>query len=445
MGKLNEEEAYLAETVRYVDPDPGSTVTDPPQPPRPLEGILVVSLEQAVAAPFATRQLADLGARVIKIERPEVGDSARGYDTTVNGLSSHFVWLNRGKESLDLDVKSASGQSILHDLIDRADVLIQNLAPGAATRLGIGAADLATRYPKLITCDISGYGQGGPYSEKKAYDLLIQCETGLVSITGTEEDPAKAGISIADIATGMYAYSGILTAILDRQRTGRGAQLEISMLEALGEWMNYPLLYTMYGNTQPARAGARHATIAPYGPFTCNDGITLNLGLQNEREWARFCSIVLEKPVLASDPRFGSNHQRVAHRRELDGVRRTTHCPCVCGPSATRGQGALGRRCDTGRRRPNTDPPGHVRRHTATAEARPGIGGTHRGDHRLVGLGTAFTRSLNSSQLHRRSSAPRTPSPHSSPTRQVVTDRTGLGPPTWDPCGWRRRGGWFRR
>ena len=320
MGKLNEEEAYLAETVRYVDPDPGSTVTDPPQPPRPLEGILVVSLEQAVAAPFATRQLADLGARVIKIERPEVGDSARGYDTTVNGLSSHFVWLNRGKESLDLDVKSASGQSILHDLIDRADVLIQNLAPGAATRLGIGAADLATRYPKLITCDISGYGQGGPYSEKKAYDLLIQCETGLVSITGTEEDPAKAGISIADIATGMYAYSGILTAILDRQRTGRGAQLEISMLEALGEWMNYPLLYTMYGNTQPARAGARHATIAPYGPFTCNDGITLNLGLQNEREWARFCSIVLEKPVLASDPRFGSNHQRVAHRRELDGI-----------------------------------------------------------------------------------------------------------------------------
>jgi len=320
MGKLNEEEAYLAETVRYVDPDPGSTVTDPPQPPRPLEGILVVSLEQAVAAPFATRQLADLGARVIKIERPEVGDSARGYDTTVNGLSSHFVWLNRGKESLELDVKSASGQSILHDLIDRADVLIQNLAPGAATRLGIGAADLATRYPKLITCDISGYGQGGPYSEKKAYDLLIQCETGLVSITGTEEDPAKAGISIADIATGMYAYSGILTAILDRQRTGRGAQLEISMLEALGEWMNYPLLYTMYGNTQPARAGARHATIAPYGPFTCNDGITLNLGLQNEREWARFCSIVLEKPVLASDPRFGSNHQRVAHRRELDGI-----------------------------------------------------------------------------------------------------------------------------
>ncbi|MBV6763076.1 CaiB/BaiF CoA transferase family protein [Rhodococcus opacus] len=293
---------------------------DSSRPFRPLEGIVVVSLEQAVAAPFATRQLADLGARVIKIERPISGDSARGYDTTVHGQSSHFVWLNRGKESIELDVKSPEGNEVLHRLVQRADVVIQNLAPGAADRLGIGSADLADRYPELITCDISGYGSGGPYSDKKAYDLLIQCEAGLVSITGTEESPAKVGISIADIATGMYAYTGILTAILERNRTGRGARLEISMLEALGEWMNYPLLYSMYGGTQPARAGASHATIAPYGPFTCSDGVTINVGLQNEREWDRFCAIVLAQPQLATDSRFAGNHQRAAHRRELDDI-----------------------------------------------------------------------------------------------------------------------------
>ncbi|MEV0084706.1 CaiB/BaiF CoA-transferase family protein [Saccharopolyspora sp. NPDC050642] len=285
-----------------------------------LSGVVVVSLEQAVAAPFATRQLADLGARVIKVERPGAGDLARGYDTTVKGMASHFVWLNRGKESVELDVKSAAGREVLGRLIDRADVVVQNLAPGAAERLGVGAADLRQARPELITCDISGYGAGGPYSGQKAYDLLIQCETGLVSITGTEETPSKVGLSIADIATGMYAYTGILTALLERQRSGRGAALEVSMLEALGEWMGYPLHYTCYGGTAPARAGASHATIAPYGPFTAGDGVTINLGLQNEREWKRFCDVVLENPDLVSDPRFADNSSRVANRAELDGI-----------------------------------------------------------------------------------------------------------------------------
>lgn len=286
----------------------------------PLAGLTVVSLEQAVAAPFATRQLADLGARVIKVERPGAGDLARGYDTTVKGLASHFVWLNRGKESVAIDVKTPEGSEILQKLVAKADILVQNLAPGAAARLGIGAEELAQTRPDLITCDISGYGSGGPYSNKKAYDLLIQCETGLVSITGTDETPSKVGLSIADIATGMYAYSGILTALLRKEQTGRGANLEVSMLEALGEWMGYPLLYAMYGGTAPARTGASHATIAPYGPFTANDGTVINLGLQNEREWENFCNVVLQQPELRDDPRFSSNYQRVANRAELDRI-----------------------------------------------------------------------------------------------------------------------------
>jgi itaconate CoA-transferase len=289
-------------------------VTDPP-----LAGIVVVALEQAVAAPFATRQLADLGARVVKIERPE-GDFARGFDRTVHGLASHFVWLNRGKESIVLDLKQRSGMTVLDALIDRADVFVQNISPEAATRLGVGAAQLTRTRPQLIACDISGYGAGGPYSGRKAYDLLIQCETGLVSITGTPETPSKAGISIADIAAGMYAYSGILSALYQRRDTGRGQAIEVSMLEALGEWMGYPYLYSRYGGTEPPRTGASHATIAPYGPVRTGTGETIILGLQNDREWDAFCRIVLGRPDLIADARFADNAARVAHREELDGL-----------------------------------------------------------------------------------------------------------------------------
>ncbi len=283
----------------------------------PLEGITVVALEQAVAAPFATRQLADLGARVIKIERPGVGDFARRYDETVRDMSSHFVWLNRSKESLSLDLKHPEASAIIHSLLAGADVFIQNLAPGAAERLGLGADDLSARYPRLITCSISGYGSSGPYREKKAYDLLVQCEAGLVSITGSQETPSKAGISAADIAAGMYAYSGILTALYQRERTGEGAALEVSMFEALGEWMGYPAYFAAYGGREPPRAGASHATIAPYGPFRCGDGHEINLGIQNEREWERFCAQVLERPEVAADPRFQTNALRVANREAL--------------------------------------------------------------------------------------------------------------------------------
>src|SRR5437588_8485752 len=258
----------------------------------PLEGITIVSLEQAVAAPFATRQLADLGARVIKIERPGVGDFARGYDTTVRGLASYFVWLNRSKESLTLDLKSPEARRILHQLLAGADVFIQNLAPGATERLGFGAASLREEYPRLIICDVSGYGSSGPYRDKKAYDLLVQCETGVVSGTGTPETPAKVGISAADIAAGMYAFTGILTALYQRERTGKGTTLELSLFEALGEWMGYPAYFAAYGGTPPPRNGASHATIAPYGPFQAGDGKLVNLGLQHEREWALFCSVV---------------------------------------------------------------------------------------------------------------------------------------------------------
>ncbi|MEU9671205.1 CaiB/BaiF CoA-transferase family protein [Streptomyces bobili] len=294
----------------------------PPEDPAtgPLSGLVVVSLEQAVAAPFATRQLADLGARVIKVERPGGGDLARGYDRTVRGMSSHFVWLNRGKESVQLDVRSPEGNRHLHALVQRADVLVQNLAPGAAARLGIGHETWASSRPELVTCDISGYGSSGSYRNRKAYDLLVQCEAGLVSLTGTPDAPSKVGLSIADICAGMYAYSGILTALIKRDRTGRGSQVEVSMLEALGEWMGYAEYYTRYGGAAPARTGASHATIAPYGPFTGRDGRTVTLGLQNEREWASFCDTVLRRPELRDDPRFAGNADRVAHRAELDAV-----------------------------------------------------------------------------------------------------------------------------
>jgi len=283
----------------------------------PLEGIMVIALEQAVAAPFATRQLADMGARVVKVERPEIGDFARSYDETVKGLSSHFVWLNRSKESLALDLKKDEAKVALHHLVARADVFVQNLAPGAAERLGFGAEALRQRHPRLIVCGVSGYGTRGPYKDKKAYDLLVQCEAGLVSITGTPETPSKVGISIADIAAGMYAYSGILAALIRRERTGEGAVLEISMLEALGEWMGFPAYYASYGGEEPKRSGASHAAIAPYGPFECGDGEIVFLGIQNEREWARFCEEVLQHPEMAEDERFTSNSERVANRAEL--------------------------------------------------------------------------------------------------------------------------------
>ena len=283
---------------------------------RPLEGLTVVALEQAVAAPLATRHLADLGARVIKIERPGVGDFARSYDTTVNGLASHFVWLNRTKESLTLNLKEPDAERILPRLLARADVFIQNLAPGAAARLSLGSDRLRQTYPALIVCNISGYGDSGPYRDKKAYDLLIQSEVGLLSVTGTEQEPCKAGISVADIAAGMYAYSGILTALLCRQRTGQGTVVDVSMFEALGEWMGYPAYYSRSGQA-PVRAGASHASIAPYGPFQSRDGKAVYLGVQNEREWERFCRVVLRRSELATDARFDSSPNRVAHRGEL--------------------------------------------------------------------------------------------------------------------------------
>ncbi|GAB3881320.1 CaiB/BaiF CoA transferase family protein [Terrabacter terrigena] len=284
---------------------------------RPLEGTTIVSIEQAVAAPFATRQLADLGARVIKIERPGTGDFARDYDETVRGMSSHFVWLNRSKESLALDLKSELGRHAIHALLQKADVFIHNLAPGAAERLGLGATALRARHPQLVHVSISGYGTDGPYTHKKAYDLLVQCEAGLLSITGSRAEPAKAGIPVADIAAGMYAYTGVLTALLRRHRTGEGATLEVSMLEALAEWMGFPMYFSHYGGTPPPRSGASHAAIAPYGPFLCGDGERIFLAVQNEREWASFCRSVLGVPGLVDDPRFVTNSARVQNRDAL--------------------------------------------------------------------------------------------------------------------------------
>ena len=284
----------------------------------PLSGITVVALEQAVAAPFATRQLADLGARVIKVERPGGGDFARSYDTVAKGLSSHFVWLNRTKESITLDLKKQGTRGVMERLLARADVFVQNLAPGAAGRLGFGAAVLRDKHPRLIVCDVSGYGSSGPYKDKKAYDLLVQCEAGLVSITGTPNTPSKVGIAVADIAAGMYAYSGILAALLRRERTGEGAALEISLFEALAEWMGFPAYYAMYGGSEPPRSGGRHASIAPYGPFECGDGEAVFFGIQNEREWRRFCEAVLGRPEVASDELFENNSRRVENREALE-------------------------------------------------------------------------------------------------------------------------------
>ncbi|MDX3987617.1 CoA transferase [Achromobacter sp. LC458] len=287
------------------------------QASRPLDGITVVSLEHAIAAPFCTRQLADMGARVIKIERPGSGDFARGYDERVRGLSSHFVWTNRSKESLTLDLKRDEAGGIMERLLESADVLVQNLAPGAAARLGLSFEALHARYPRLIVCDISGYGEGGPYQDKKAYDLLIQSESGFLSVTGTKDDPVKAGCSIADIAAGMYAYSAILNALLLRQKTGLGSRLDVSMLESMVEWMGFPMYYAFEGAKPPVRAGAAHASIYPYGPFPVGDGSTIMLGLQNEREWRVFCAQVLRQPTLAEDARFISNSQRTANRDAL--------------------------------------------------------------------------------------------------------------------------------
>jgi itaconate CoA-transferase len=291
---------------------------------RPLDGITVVALEQVIAGPFATRQLAELGARVIKIERPGSGDASRTYDATVKGLSSHFVWVNRSKESLSLDVKRPEAQQVLGKLLAKADVFLQNLAPGAADRLGFGSSVLRKKHPRLIWCGISGYGPAGPYASKKAYDLLVQCEAGLLSVTGTPDAPSKAGIPVADIAAGMYAFSAILAALLRRSRTGEGATLDITMFESLGEWMGFPGYFTAYGGSAPPRSGAHHATIAPYGPFKAGDGATVFLSVQNEREFGRFCDLVLKKPSLKSDPRFSSGPARLRNREamhaEVDGV-----------------------------------------------------------------------------------------------------------------------------
>ncbi|MFJ3462223.1 CaiB/BaiF CoA transferase family protein [Achromobacter spanius] len=287
------------------------------QASRPLDGITVVSLEHAIAAPFCTRQLADMGARVIKIERPGSGDFARGYDERVRGLSSHFVWTNRSKESLTLDLKRDEAAGVMDRLLESADVLVQNLAPGAAARLGLSFEALHLKYPRLIVCDISGYGEGGPYQDKKAYDLLIQSESGFLSVTGTKDDPVKAGCSIADIAAGMYAYSAILNALLLRQRTGVGSRLDVSMLESMVEWMGFPMYYAFDGAAPPVRAGAAHASIYPYGPFPVGGGSTIMLGLQNEREWRVFCAQVLRQAELAEDPRFISNSLRTANRDAL--------------------------------------------------------------------------------------------------------------------------------
>ena len=290
----------------------------------PLEGITVVALEHAIAAPFCTRQLADQGARIIKIERPGSGDFARSYDQRARGLSSHFIWTNRSKQSLTLDLKHPRASEILQRLIERADVLVQNLAPGAAARLGLTYEALSPSHPRLIVCNISGYGDDparpGPYRDKKAYDLLIQSESGFLSVTGSAETPAKAGCSIADIAAGMYAYTNILTALIARSRSGRGRCIDLSMLEAMVEWMGYPLYYAYDGAPPPPRAGAAHATIYPYGPFPAGDGGTVMLGVQNEREWQVFCSCVLEQPALAADPRFVINAARNAAREELQAI-----------------------------------------------------------------------------------------------------------------------------
>jgi len=293
-------------------------------PSLPLDGVTVVSCEQAVAAPLATRHLADLGARVLKIERPGSGDFARAYDETVHGLSSHFVWLNRSKESVTLDLKSEAAAGVMAALLDRADVFVQNFAPGVAERLGLGAAAIRASRPRLITCSVSGYGSSGPYRDAKAYDLLIQSEAGLVSVTGSAAEPAKSGIPAADIGAGMYAFSGILSALYDRERTGHGTELEVSLFDSLVEWMGFPLYYAGYGGTPPPRTGTSHAAIAPYGTFAAGDGTELVLAVQNDREWAAFCEHAAGRPDWVADERFATGSARVANRvvleREIDAV-----------------------------------------------------------------------------------------------------------------------------
>ncbi|MGW1677953.1 CaiB/BaiF CoA transferase family protein [Saccharopolyspora sp. NPDC002376] len=284
---------------------------------QPLRGVTVVALEQAIAAPYASRQLADLGARVIKVERPGSGDFARQYDSRVNGLSSHFVWVNRSKESLTLDIKDPRGMAVLRELLSTADVFIQNLAPGAAARMGLGAEELQADNPGLVVCDISGYGQGGPYESMKAYDLMVQSEAGLLSVTGSGDDMAKVGISVSDISAGMYAYSSILAALLERANTGKGAHIDVSMLESTVEWMGFPLYYTYDGAEPPPRAGAAHATIYPYGPFTAGDGKVIMMSIQNEREWRAFCDRFLGQPELAEHPDYAGNANRNANREDL--------------------------------------------------------------------------------------------------------------------------------
>ena len=289
---------------------------------RPLDGIRVISLEHAIAAPFCTRQLADQGATVIKVERPGSGDFARGYDQRVKGVSSHFVWTNRSKQSLTLNLKATESNDVMQSLLESADVLVQNLAPGAAERLGLSFEQLHQRFPRLIVCDISGYGEGGPYETKKAYDLLIQSESGYLSTSGLPgpDGMSKAGCSIADISAGMYAYTGVLNALLLRHTTGKGSRVDVSMLESLVEWMGYPMYYAFEGAEPPPRAGASHATIYPYGPFSAGDGKAVMLGLQNEREWAAFCEVVLQRPELASDERFDANFKRSENREELKAI-----------------------------------------------------------------------------------------------------------------------------
>jgi crotonobetainyl-CoA:carnitine CoA-transferase CaiB-like acyl-CoA transferase len=286
----------------------------------PLSGITVVSLEQAIAAPLASRHLADWGARVIKIERPETGDFCRDYDAVMNGMSSQFVWTNRSKESLALDIKSPEGKKVLDALLPRADVFLQNLAPGAAKRLGLDAASLLKRFPRLIACDLSGYGSGGPYSQKKAYDLLVQCEAGILSINGSEEQPAKCGIAVVDIAAGMYILNGVLMALFNRERTGKGMAFEVSLFDSISEWMSYPAFYTEGAGKPLPRTGARHASIAPYGPFKAGDGRVVFFGIQNEREWATLCAQVLDDAALAKDPRFSSNPKRMENREALQAL-----------------------------------------------------------------------------------------------------------------------------
>jgi crotonobetainyl-CoA:carnitine CoA-transferase CaiB-like acyl-CoA transferase len=289
-------------------------------PPLPLSGITVVSIEQAIAAPLASRHLADWGARVIKIERPGKGDFCRDYDYVMNGMSSQFVWTNRSKESLAIDIKSDNGKRVLDALLPQADVFVQNLAPGAAARLGLDATTLVKRFPRLIACDVSGYGSGGPYSSKKAYDLLVQCEAGLLSVNGTPEQPAKCGIAVADIATGMYVLNGVLMALFHRERTGKGTAFEVSLFDSLTEWMSYPAYYADGAGKPLQRTGTRHATIAPYGPFKTGDGRTVFFGIQNEREWIAFCAQVLDNAALASDPRFHTNPLRMQNRDALEAL-----------------------------------------------------------------------------------------------------------------------------